>query len=482
MKSIRRAVLGCCMLAAGCVFAAVPVELTIDATKPGPVINKHVYGQLTEHLGSELGDGMWVGPGSTIPNIKGWRKDVVGALQVLRVPLLRWPGGCFADAYHWRDGLGAPGKRPVTLRSNGGEDSNAVGTHEFFDLAELLGADAYVSGNVGTGTAREAAQWVEYMTAEGASSLARLRAQNGHPKPFKVAFFGIGNESSGCGGNMAVEHYADLYNQYAVFIKSRSGAAPKLVADGGDDVAWVDRLSKKLRIRDYREGIGLHFSAIDRQEMDKEAVPALKAALQNDGLIAKHAAKLGENDPKNKLFLAIDAWGGSDDAVAVALNFHILHAHADRVRVANFGRMQSMILVDGDKIVLTPTYHVFKMYLPFQDATVLPATLVNNPNITVGGGSIPSVSATAARGKDGKLYLGLVNTNPKEGVDVTVGVDGGAAKSASGSVLTAPVMDARHTRAAPGGVVPVAFRASAEKEKLTLTVPAKAIVVVVIAE
>jgi alpha-L-arabinofuranosidase len=201
------AVLG---LIAAPAFAANQVSISIDAAKPGPVINKHVYGQFAEHLGTGVYEGMWVGTKSSIPNTRGWRNDVVAALKALHVPLVRWPGGCFADVYHWRDGIGPQDKRPSNVHGSHVEEINAVGTHEFFDLIDMLGADAYINGNIGTGSVQEMSDWVEYMTADGGSPLARLRAQNGREKPFKVAFFGIGNELWGCGGNMKPDYYANL--------------------------------------------------------------------------------------------------------------------------------------------------------------------------------------------------------------------------------------------------------------------------------
>jgi alpha-N-arabinofuranosidase len=506
MKSITLAMLGGWMFAAGAALAGPQVAVTIDVAKPGPVISKNIYGQAAEYPGA--GSGMWVGPESAIPNIKGWRRDVVGALKDLHVPLLRWPGACFADQYHWRDGIGQPGKRPVRINADGSEDRNAVGTHEFFDLVELIGADAHISGNVGTGTVREAAEWVEYMTADGESTLARLRTQNGHPQPFKVAFFGIGNDAGGCGGNMTPEYYADLYNQFAVFVKARSGETPRLVASGGD-LDWTESLGRKSRIRDYRNGISLRYSAVpvrvrDGQGGEAQWISTLKAALRWDEIIGQHAAKLDTHDPGKKLFLVIDEWGNWHDpapsthpgvsatpnslrdALAAALSFHIFHAHADRVRMAHRAQAvnlpQAIIMVDGGRMVLTPTYHAFRMYAPFQNATSLPVTLADNPQYSMGGIAIPTVSASAARGQDGRLYLGLINTHPSKDVEVAVKVAGAVVKSASGSVLSAPALDAHNTFASPRTVQPVPFRPSVEKGGLTVKMPARAIVVLGIAE
>jgi alpha-L-arabinofuranosidase len=520
MKIIKRAALGFGIAAAATMatsaFAAQAVNVTIDAAKPGPVINKNIYGQFAEHLGSGIYGGMWVGPESKIPNTKGWRKDVVGALKDLHVPLVRWPGGCFADEYHWREGIGPHSQRPVKVNTNWGgvEENNAVGTHEFFDLVEQIGADVYVNGNLGTGTPQEMAEWIEYMTADGKSSLAQLRAKNGHPKPFKVAYFGVGNEAWGCGGQMTPEYYTSLYNHYATFIRAKQENMPKLIVSGGNDsdLKWTDYLSKN--IRGNASAITFHYYTLPTGNWDKKGAATgfgedqwfstLKETLQMEGIIAKNVAKLEENDPKKKFTFIVDEWGtwydpepGSNpgflvqqnslrDALVAALNFNIFHAHADRVSMTNIAQMvnvlQAMILTDKDKMLLTPTYHAFKMYVPFQDATFLPVKLDNNPQYTVGGNSIPEVSASAARGKDGKLYLALVNTNPKEAVDVAVDVAGAKATSASGSVLTATAMDAHNTFASPKAVVPAPFKASIDGGKLTAKLPAKSVVVLAITE
>ncbi|MEO7497700.1 MAG: alpha-L-arabinofuranosidase C-terminal domain-containing protein, partial [Massilia sp.] len=408
MNVFKRSALALAMLAAAPAFAA--VTISIDAAKPGPVINKNVYGQFAEHLGTGIYEGMWVGPGSKIPNTKGWRNDVVGALKDLHVPLVRWPGGCFADEYHWKDGLGPRDKRPVKVNTNWGgvEESNAVGTHEFFDLVEQLGADAYVNGNLGSGNVQEMSEWVEYLTSDSKSTLANLRRKNGRDKPFKVAYFAVGNEAWGCGGNMTPEHYANLYKNYETFLRAPQQHRPKLIASGGNaDNAdrWTEVLSKELR--NQTDAISLHYYTIPTDKWDvkgaatgfteAEWAATLKNTLRMDSIIAQNEAMLDKNDPKKKLGLFVDEWGawydvekGTNagflfqqntlrDAVVAALNFNIFHAHAERVRMTNIAQMvnvlQAMIITDKDKMVLTPTYHAYKMYVPFQDATSLPVAL-----------------------------------------------------------------------------------------------------------
>ncbi|MFB9240927.1 alpha-N-arabinofuranosidase [Massilia antarctica] len=493
-------------------FAANQVKVTIDAGKPGAVINKNVYGQFAEHLGTGIYEGMYVGTSSKIPNTKGWRNDVVGALKQLHVPLVRWPGGCFADEYHWKDGVGPRAKRPVKVNTNWGgvEESNAVGTHEFFDLVDLLGADAYVNGNLGSGSVQEMADWVEYMTSDSKSTLANLRRKNGHEKPFKVAYFAIGNEAWGCGGNMTPEHYTNLYRNYETMLKAPKESRPLMIASGGndDDTKWTDVISKNAKAQ--TTGISFHYYTIPTGKWEGKGaatgfaephwISTLANTLKIASMIKSNVAVLDKNDPEKKLGLYVDEWGtwydvetGTTpgflyqqntlrDAVVAALNFNIFHQHADRVRMTNIAQMvnvlQAMILTEKDKMLLTPTYHAFHMYVPFQDATSLPVTVADDKAYTLGDTTIPGISASAARAKDGKLYLSLVNTNPGQPADVVVNVAGKQLAGANGQVLTATAMDAHNTFQNPQAIKPAPFSAKASGGKLTVTVPAKAVVVV----
>jgi len=496
-------------------LAALPawaqVSVSVDASRPGAVINKNVYGQFAEHLGTGIYEGLWVGPDSRIPNTRGWRKDVVGALKALQVPLVRWPGGCFADEYHWKDGIGPRNKRPVSVNTNWGgvPESNAVGTHEFFDLAEMLGADAYVNGNLGTGTPQEMAEWVEYMTSEGQSTLAQLRARNGHPQPFKVAYFAVGNEAWGCGGNMKPEYYASLYKHYTTFLKAPKERRPKLIASGGNDenTVWTDVLSRDAARG--TDGISFHYYTLPTGKWDKKGAAigfpesewfsTVERTLRMDEFIRKNVAVLDKNDPQKKIGFYVDEWGtwydveaGTNpgflfqrntlrDAVVAALNFNIFHAHAERVRMTNIAQMvnvlQAMIITDKDRMLLTPTYYAYQMYIPFQDASSLPVTLANNTTYSVNGHGVPGISASAARAKDGKVYVALVNTNPRDATDVTLDLPGLAAASVRGQVLTADAMDAHNTFQNPQAIKPAPFSAAASGGKLTVKVPAKAVMV-----
>jgi alpha-N-arabinofuranosidase len=501
-------------LVVGANALAADVKLVVNADRPGPVIHRNIYGQFAEHLGTGIYEGMWVGPESKIPNVRGWRKDVVAALKELKVPLVRWPGGCFADEYHWREGIGPRAKRPVKVNTTWGgvPENNAVGTHEFFDLVEQLGAEAYVNGNMGTGSPQEMAEWLEYMTAEGKSTLAEARRKNGRDKPFRVHYFAVGNETWGCGGNMRPEYYADMYRHWATFLKTPENNRPKFIASGGNDqdTTWTDVLSKSVKYN--FDAIAHHAYTFPSGKWEGkgsavgfpegEWLSMLQQVSKIDSTLTKSTAILDKNDPAKRLALYFDEWGswydpepGSNpgflvqrntlrDALLAALHFNVFHAHADRVKMSNVAQMvnvlQAMIQTSKDKLVLTPTYHAFALYTPFQDATSLPATIENNPVYKIGETEMPGLSATAARGKDGKLYVGLVNANATQGAELVLQVGANAPKSVKGKLLTASAMDAQNELGKPAQVTPVAYEAQVSDGKLTLKLPPKSIVVVAV--
>ena len=472
------------------------------------MISKDIYGQFAEHLGTGIYGGMWVGTDSKIPNTKGWRNDVVAALKNLHVPVVRWPGGCFANEYHWRDGIGPQKRRPVRSNGNwGGEETNAVGTHEFFALAELIGADAYINGNLGSGSVHEMAEWLEYMTSESKSTLAELRRKNGHEQPFNIAYFALGNEAWGCGGNMEPEAYVNLYRRYATFLRLPPKNRPILIASGGtgEDTKWTGVLSNSLK--NQTDAISFHYYTIPTGQWDVKGpatgftesqwIATLSNTLKMDSFIKANVAVLDKNDPEKKIGFDIDEWGTwydqesekevlrqqntLRDAIVAALNFHIFHAHADRVRMTNIAQMvnvlQSMILTDGKRMVLTPTYHVYSMYVPFQNASALHVSIANNPQYKLGDISIASLSASAARGRDGKLYLSLVNVNPASGLDVQLDVTNLAVSTVQGKLLTGEQMDAHNNFSNPEAVKPTQVTWQSIDGKLNIKLPAKAVLV-----
>ena len=502
------------------VAAAPPtqVTVTIHADRPGATIHKNVYGQFSEHLGSGIYGGIYVGENSPIPNTKGFRNDVIAALKELKVPMVRWPGGCFADEYHWRDGIGPKEKRAVRINSNWGgvPENNSFGTHEFFDFVEMIGADAYVNANVGTGSPQEAAQWLEYMTGDQDTTLVRERKANGRDLPWKVAIYAIGNETWGCGGNMRPEYYADVYNQYAAFMKARPGAMPELLASGDHDDQTVFTAELMKSVRGRMDAISLHYYTIlgpqwenkDTATGFNEAgwINTLANTLKIEGFIRKQDAmmtafeeKRGGGPPRRKMGLYVDEWGtwykpepGSNpgflvqqntlrDAVVAAANFNIFHKYADRVRMTSIAQtinvLQAMILTDGPKMVRTPTYHVFRMYKPFQDANSLPMD-IKTGTYEFSTWSVPQVSASAARAKDGTIVIGLANLDPHNSASVSAVIEGVRAGQVSGEVLTAEAMDAHNTFEIPDAVHPVVFNgATLAGNNLSATLPPKSVVV-----
>ncbi|GAB3036505.1 alpha-N-arabinofuranosidase [Bowmanella dokdonensis] len=495
-------------LGASTLLGAAPhqVSIEIQAQQSGPVINKDIYGQFAEHLGRGIYEGIWVGEDSPIPNTQGFRNDVVAALKAIQVPLVRWPGGCFADEYHWRDGIGPRDQRPVKVNTHWGgvEETNAFGTHEFFQFVELIGADAYVNGNLGSGTVQEMAEWMEYMTSDKNSTLANERRKNGREEPFEIAYFGIGNESWGCGGHMRPQYYVDLYRQYATFLKTPPGKRPKLVASGGhtEDTEWTEVLSANIH-RDM-DGISYHFYTLPTSDWQKKGealgfdesmwLATLERTYRIDQYLRDNLAVLDKNDPDGKLAFYVDEWGtwydpepGREpgflyqqnslrDAVVTAVNFNIFHEHAKRVQMTNIAQMinvlQAMILTDKEKMILTPTYHVYGMYKVFQDATSVPFK-IETGQYGNGDKSVPAVTASVAKGTDGKLYLALVNLDPNESATVGLKLNGIKASQAVGQILTADKMDAHNSFAQPEVVKPKAFSAKLSN----LSLPAKSVVV-----
>jgi len=489
------------------------VALTIRADQPGAKIDANVYGQFLEHLGRNVYEGIWVGENSPIPNTRGYRNDTLAALRKLEVPVLRWPGGCFADEYHWRDGVGPRKQRPHRVNTHWGGviEPNEFGTHEFFDLAELLGAETYLAVNVGSGTVKEMADWIEYITSPSESTLAKQRRANGRDKPWKLDHVGVGNEPWGCGGDMKAQYYSDEYKKFALYIKTPPDARPIEVASGpyGDAYAWTEVLMKNAA--GQMGAYSLHYytlpsgsfeapkkgAALSFDEADW--ITTLKHTLKMDELIRKHVLIMDKHDPQKRIALYVDEWGswydvepGTNagflfqqntlrDAVVAALNLNVFHAHAERVRMTNIAQMinvlQAMILTDKEKMLLTPTYHVFEMYVPFHDSTSLRTELLT-PRYRVEDVSIPAVSASAARTRDGKIALSLVNTHPGQSARVTLKLTGSEASKVQGRLLTAAAMDAHNTFDMPGRVKPVEFNAATRTGgSWVLELPAKSVVV-----
>jgi alpha-L-arabinofuranosidase len=501
----------------------VAVTVTIDTSKPGVEIDRHIYGQFTEHLGRVIYEGIWVGPRSPIPNIRGYRKDVIDALKRIHVPVIRWPGGCFADQYDWRDGIGPRNKRPTRVNPWGGvSENNAFGTHEFLDLAELIGADAYISGNVGSMSPHEMAQWLEYMTSPGKSSLANERRRNGRDKPWQVKYFGIGNEIWGCGGLMRAEAALDVTRRYSQFLNLSPSQEQLLkVASGpSGNVAGYEAFAETMMMNakdifgdfDF-QALSLHyytwlmadnqaFAILDNDLASTAAATGfqedtwsnyLRASLQMETLVARVSKIMDVYDPDKKISLYVDEWGTVHqqnpalsqqntllDAEVAALTFNTFQRHTDRVKMANVTLMinagQALILTDKERMLLTPTYHVFDMYQPFRGATPYPVT-VSKATYEYGGHSVSAVDVSAAKGTDGQIYLALVNLDPHRAAIVLTNLSG----NAHGQILTGPTMDTHNTFEAPETIHPESFSGSSNSSgTLTFKLPAKSVAVVAV--
>ncbi len=501
-----------------------PASITVQADRSGPKIERDIFGQFAEHLGTGIYEGVWVGRNSSIPNVRGIRTDVVEALRAIKVPNVRWPGGCFADEYHWRDGIGDPAKRPVTVNANwgGSIENNAFGTHEFFDFVDQIGSEAFVSINVGSGTYQEAADWVAYMTADTRNTAGQQRAANGRREPWKIRYLGIGNENWGCGGSMRPETYVDELKRFARFSRNYNPAqqgadnpqAMRRVAVGADDkdTRYTEAVMKAWKERDWTwsiEGLSLHSYTVIRFPAaydsvnfgEKEYAEILKATLRMNDLIEMHGAIMDRYDPEKKVPLIVDEWGtwyaklpgtpdgylqqqnSLRDAIVAALNFNIFARHADRVRGANIAQMvnvlQAMILTDKERMVLTPTYHVHKMYVPFQDATLVPTSL-DTGQYRFGEIAMQQLDAVAVRDSAGKLWLSLVNIDPNRPMPVRVRLAGTQASAANGEQLTAAAINAVNTFDAPDTVAPRPVSAQIENGAIAIELPPKSVTMLAI--
>lgn len=488
-------------------------KVIINADQAQYKINKNIYGQFAEHLGRGIYGGIWVGEDSDIPNTEGFRTDVLNALKELDIPMVRWPGGCFADEYDWRDGIGPRSERPKRVNTTWGmvTEPNTFGTDEFLRLAELLGAEPYVSANVGTGTPKEMQQWLEYMNYGGDSKLANMRRENGREKPWDIKYLGIGNESWGCGGNMRPEYYADLYRRYATFADDFGSRHLYKIASGwsDDQYNWTDVVMK--RAGRYMDAISLHYYTIAGPGWRDKGpstdfgedmyFKGLEAALKMDEFVTRHSTIMDKYDPQKRVALAVDEWGiwtnplpktnpgfleqqnSLRDALIASVTLDILNKHADRVRIANIAQMvnvlQAMILTDGKKMVKTPTYYVFDMYKVHQDAMLLPMN-ASVKQYEHGDDAIPSISSTASRDEDGRIHITVTNLDPDQSQNVEYDLRGAEVKDvASGRILTADKVDAINTFDKPDTVTPEKFGDYTMKgQKLNLHLPPKSIVVV----
>ncbi len=489
-------------------------EITLDTKIAKTKIDRNIYGHFAEHLGRCIYEGLWVGEESEIPNVRGIRTDVVNALRKIKIPVLRWPGGCFADEYHWMDGIGPREQRPTMINTHWGGvvENNHFGTHEFMDLCEQLDCEPYICGNVGSGTVQEMSQWVEYITFDGKSPMTDLRRENGRSDPWRLKYFGVGNENWGCGGRMRVEYYADLYRRYGLYARNYGENKLYRIACGprNDDYHWTEVMmeqagSDKLLNGPYMDGLALHYYTSVRRLPDgsrtgsatqfdeAEWIEIIAKGLVMDELVRRHATLMDKYDPDQKVALIVDEWGtwyavepGTHprflyqqntmrDAMVAATTLDIFNKHCDRVRMANIAQtvnvLQAMVLTQNEKILLTPTYHVFDLYSVHQDATMVPVD-VQSEQYALGDYSVPAVSASASVDQEGKLHITMSNVNPHKEIEVSVFVRGMQAKQVSGRVLHADTMNAHNTFEQPDAVQPCAFSgASVSADGLTVKLP-----------
>lgn len=488
------------------------VNIKVEAKEDAPTISRHIYGHFAEHLGRCVYGGFYVGEDSEIPNTAGVRTDVVKALKDLKIPNLRWPGGCFADTYHWKDGIGPKEDRPSMLNVWWGnvKEDNSFGTHDFLNMCELLETEPYISANVGSGTPQELTDWIKYTThPAGSSPMPDLRAENGRQEPWKVKFWGVGNEAWGCGGNMRPEYYADLYRQFATFMsdwKNNDGLYRIASGASGSDYKWTEVLMKNIP-KNLIEAIALHhYSVIDwnakgpaKDFTNDQYFLTMKEALKMDELIKRHVAIMDKYDPEKKIDLLVDEWGGwydvepgtnpsflyqqntMRDAMLASTTLNIFNNHADRVKMANIAQainvLQAVILTDEEKMLLTPTYHVFRMFTPHHDAKLIPLSFVS-PLWIHDNEALPAITASASEDSSGNVHFSLTNIDNQRSHQIELDVTGMNLRTASGEILTADNLQEHNTFETPNQVQPADYTGATLRDgKLRLSIPPFSVVV-----
>jgi alpha-N-arabinofuranosidase len=485
-------------------------ELTVN-NESKLMISRHIYGQFAEHLGHGIYGGFWVDKNLPVAKQDRIRLDVVNALKKIQIPNLRWPGGCFADEYHWRDGIGPRLKRPLMVNTNWGgvTEDNSFGTDEFLELCKLLGCEPYIAGNVGSGTVEEMSKWIEYLNSNSNSTVVKMRVANGHPAPYKVTFWGVGNESWGCGGAMTPEFYSDNYKRYSAFAKNYPGTPLKKIASGAnsDDYNWTEVMMKNVGPWGMW-GLSMHYYTVPTGNWahkgsatkfsEAEYFGTMERCLKMEELVTKHSAIMDKYDPEKKVSLCVDEWGvwtdvepGTNpgflyqqnslrDALIAATTLNIFNNHCDRVRMAALAQtvnvLQSLILTDKDKMLLTPTYHVFDMYKAHQDAQYLSIKL-RTPDYELDGKKLPALNVSASRDAAGKVHISFVNLDPNHNIDISTELKGITWSKVSGTILTSPNLTDINTFQHPDNLHIKKFNeAKKEDNKLVVALPSKSVV------
>jgi alpha-N-arabinofuranosidase len=481
-------------------------RLIVNADQGKETISKHIYGHFSEHLGRCIYGGYWVGEDSQIPNTRGIRNDIVQALRDIQIPNLRWPGGCFADEYHWMDGVGPRNQRPKMVNTHWGgvTEDNSFGTHEFLDLCEQLGCEPYICGNVGSGTVEEMSKWVEYITFDGESPMANLRRQNGREKAWKVKYWGVGNENWGCGGNMTADFYADLYRRYATYCRNYGDNRLYKIAGGAnrDDYYWTETLMKN--VGQQMHGLSLHYytspvgSRSATQFDETDYFNTITRTFFIEELLTKHSTIMDRYDPQKRIALIPDEWGiwtnvepGTNpgflyqqnslrDAIIAGINLNIFNTHCDRVKMTNIAQtvnvLQAVILTDNEKMLLTPTYWVYYLYKVHHDATLLPISFTSG-KYELNGKKMDAVSVSASKDASGKIHITLVNIDPNKEQTIETVLRGVTVKKVTGKVLTSAKITDHNTFENPNTVNVKDFKgAKLSKELLSVTLPTKSVV------
>ncbi|MCX2836631.1 alpha-N-arabinofuranosidase [Salinimicrobium sp. MT39] len=493
------------------VVFAQETKITVREDQNAPKISKHIYGHFAEHLGRSIYDGFYVGDTSAIPNKEGVRTDIIKALKEIQIPNLRWPGGCFADTYQWKDGIGPQEERPTMVNSwwGGVTEDNSFGTHNFLNLCEELGAEPFISGNVGSGTVKDFADWVQYTNHPAGSPMAKLRKENGREEPWNVKFWGIGNEMWGCGGNMTAEYYANIYKQYATFMNaSENNENLYRIAAGatGDDYHWTEVLMREVP-KSLIEAVGLHhYAVIDWKAKGPSTnytediyFKSMKEALKMDEFVAGHIEVMEKYDPENEIDLAVDEWGGwyeveegtnpgflyqqntMRDAMIAGATLNIFNNHSERVKMANIAQtvnvLQAQILTEGEKMILTPTYHVFKMYTVHHDAKLLPVAF-DSPEYTFNGESLPAISVSASKSEAGSTNISLVNIDAQKEHKVEIDLEGMDVKKMQGQILRSGKIQDHNTFDDPDKITIKDFKDfNLKNGKLSMVLPPFSVVV-----
>jgi alpha-N-arabinofuranosidase len=467
-------------------------------------INKELYGHFSEHLGRCIYGGIYVGEDSSVPNTNGMRNDVVEALKEMKLPVLRWPGGCFADEYHWKDGIGPKDSRKKMVNTNWGGvvEDNSFGTHEYMELCRQLGCENYINGNVGSGTVQEMSEWVEYMSFDGISPMAEQRKANGHEEPWQINYFGVGNENWGCGGNMRPEYYADEFRRYQSYVKQHQKEPIYKIACGAnaDDYNWTETVMKIAG--NYMNGLSLHYYTVPGSDWQHKGSATdfdtdtyyrtLKKTLYMKELIARHSAIMDTYDPQKRIGLMIDEWGtwydvepGTNpgflyqqntmrDAIVAGINLNLFNQNCDRVKMANIAQLvnvlQSVILTEGDKMIKTPTYHVFEMYKHHQEGTLLGSQLICD-NIQTEAGEIPQITQSVSLDGEGRVHITLVNLSAEESCPLQILFTEKEVQKAEGEILTGEIHQ-KNTFQEPENVKKEAFTdLKISGEQISLVLP-----------